>query len=272
MKVLYVTDFHGDKWKYDRLFKVAESYKADMVINGGDMLPKTGNLFNQREFITNFLEAHFSQFESEGIYYLCFPGNDDLKIFDKLFEKICNKFSFVVPLAQRKFEIKDYTFIGMNWVVDCPFQLKDRCRMDTDVYIFQEQFGKGLLSTPDGWQELDDWFTYARTLPTIEKELNRLVRPSDISKAVYVIHMPPYKLGLDVCLDGREVGSKAVYDFLLKNQPRLSLHGHIHESPEVSGRWFAKLGNTICIQPGQFGGFTFVIIDLEKMKIDRIKL
>jgi Icc-related predicted phosphoesterase len=58
-----------------------------------------------------------------------------------------------------------------------------------------------------------------------------------------------------------------------KYQPRLSLslHGHIHESPEVSGRWYAKLGRTICIQPGQLDEFTYVTIDLSTMKFDRIK-
>ncbi|MGD9100789.1 MAG: phosphoesterase, partial [Anaerolineae bacterium] len=63
--------------------------------------------------------------------------------------------------------------------------------------------------------------------------------------------------------------SKAIYDFLSKHQPRLSLHGHIHESPQVSGRWHARLGNTICIQPGQLEPFTYVVIDLETMKFDR---
>jgi len=29
-------------------------------------------------------------------------------------------------------------------------------------YIFQEQFGKGLLSAPDGWREIDDWFASAK--------------------------------------------------------------------------------------------------------------
>jgi len=108
--------------------------------------------------------------------------------------------------------------------------------MDTQDYVFQEQLGSGLLSTRQGWRELDDWFAYARTLPTLEDELAQLVRPADMKRAIYVIHMPPYRLGLDKCADGLEVGSKAVYDFLLENQPLLALHGHIHESPEVSGR------------------------------------
>jgi Icc-related predicted phosphoesterase len=81
--------------------------------------------------------------------------------------------------------------------------------------------------------------------------------------------MPPYNLGLDTCGHGEEVGSKAVYNFISEHQPLLSLHGHIHESPEVSGKWHAKLGNTVCIQPGQLTSFTYVTIDLHSMKFDR---
>lgn len=73
--------------------------------------------------------------------------------------------------------------------------------------------------------------------------------------------MPPSKLGLDVCRDGSTVGSDSVYDFIKNKQPLFSLHGHIHESPEVSGRWKNKVGNTIAIQPGQLKQFTFVLID-----------
>ncbi|MCD4810653.1 MAG: metallophosphoesterase, partial [Methanosarcinales archaeon] len=77
MKVLFVTDLHGSKWKYDRLFEVAEEFQADVVINGGDMLPKNNGLFRQDEFIADYLDNHFTRFNSAGIYYLCYPGNDD---------------------------------------------------------------------------------------------------------------------------------------------------------------------------------------------------
>ena len=269
MKILFVTDLHGSPWKYDRLFQAAQAFQADVVINGGDMLPKSGNLFAQDKFITGYLDRHFAQFDAAGIYYLCFMGNDDPRVFLDLFEATCDRYHFVVNLAQRKIKIGDFEFIGMNWVVDYPFRLKDWCRMDTRDYVFQEQYGTGLLSTIDGWQELDDWFAYARTLPTIEDELDRLVRPENMEQSVYVTHMPPARLGLDKCAHGLEVGSEAVYSFLQENQPKLSLHGHIHESPETSGRWWAKLGDTVCIQPGQLGPFTYVTIDLETMKFDR---
>ena len=99
-------------------------------------------------------------------------------------------------------------------------------------------------------------------------ELERLARPANMAQGVYVIHMPPYRLGLDECDPSLKVGSRALYDFLLEHQPRLSLHGHIHQSPRVSGKWQAKLGDTHCIQPGQFEPFTYVIIDLQTMKLE----
>ncbi|MBE9582108.1 MAG: metallophosphoesterase [Proteobacteria bacterium] len=269
MKVLFTTDLHGAKRKYEGLLDVAQQAQADVVINGGDMLPSVGNLLSQGDYITNYLDAHLREFDEAGIYYLCYLGNDDLRIFDEIFEKTCNKYPLVHNLAQCKIEIGDIEFIGMNWVVDYPFRLKDRCRMDTIDYIFQEQYGTALVSTTDGLKEIKDWFSYARTLPTIEEELNTLVTPNNIKQTVYVIHMPPYKLGLDKCGHGAEVGSKAIYDFLRSRQPRLSLHGHIHESPEYSGKWHAKIGNTVCIQPGQLTSFTYVTIDLKTMQFDR---
>jgi len=269
MKVVFTTDLHGEIWKYDRLLKTVRDFRADVVINGGDMLPKAGNLFDQDKFISGYLDKHFEQSAEFGISYLCYPGNDDLRIFDGLFERTCVKYRGVVNLAQRKFDIGRFEFIGMNWVVDYPFRLKDRCRMDTSDYDFQMQFGTGLLSTPGGFEELPDWFATAKTLPTIEDELNRLPEPSSMSQGICVIHMPPSRLGLDVCANGSEVGSKAIYNFLEKKQPKLSLHGHIHESPETCGRWHEKLGDTLCIQPGQLTPFTYVTINLETLEFER---
>ena len=88
-------------------------------------------------------------------------------------------------------------------------------------------------------------------------------------KTIYVINMPPERLGLDKCYSGMEVGSKAVHDFIEKNQPLLALHGHIHESPQMTGKWFAELVKTICIQPGQLDDFTYVAIDLDNMQFEK---
>lgn len=267
MKVLYVTDLHGCEWKYKWLFEAAKEFQVDMVINGGDMLPKTqGELFRQGEFIEGFLTKHFSQFNSNKIHYLCCLGNDDLRIFDEQFRETCNKYPYVFDLSQRKFNIYQYEFIGFNSIVDCPFRIKDRCRMDTLDYKLQKQYGEGLLSTPQGYMDINNWPLYAKSIDTIKEELTDLVWPKNMSNTIYVMHQPPTHMGLDTCYDGREVGSEAIYSFLKTNQPKMSLHGHIHESSEVTGMWRGKIGNTICIQPGQLDPFTFVIIELPSGK------
>ncbi|MBI5242183.1 MAG: metallophosphoesterase [Elusimicrobia bacterium] len=274
MKIAYATDLHGDAAKYRRLLDVARAAGAGAVVNGGDMLTLEDDLHRtQREFIVDFLDRHFAEYEKAGIRHLGYLGNDDLGIHDACFEKVCSKYRHVVNLAQRKYDIGLFEFIGMNWVADYPFQLKDRCRKDRADYVFQRQLGPGVLSTEKGFEELPDWPAYAAALPTIEQELAALPKPKDAAKAVYVIHMPPARVGLDVCQNGDKVGSAAIYEFIEKTQPLLTLHGHIHESPARGGRWNAQMGKTWCVQPGQSRGesLSWVAIDLESMKMERFE-
>ncbi|MBU4101058.1 MAG: phosphoesterase, partial [Proteobacteria bacterium] len=60
MKAIFVTDLHGSKWKYERLFEAAKDFRAKVVISGGDMLPQN-ELFRQGEFITDYLDNHFAR-------------------------------------------------------------------------------------------------------------------------------------------------------------------------------------------------------------------
>ncbi len=270
MKIIYTTDLHGNRDYYDKLVEVAAMAEADMVINGGDMLPKGGDMFAQGKFIPGFLDEHMQAITANGTHYLCALGNDDLMIFDNTFETTCNKYPLVTNIAQRLVEINGIEFVGMNWVVDYPFRLKDRCRMDTKDYIFQQQLGTGLLATPTGWEELPDWQSYAATLPTLEDEIKNLPRPNNMQESIYIIHMPPYGIGLDECRAGKHiVGSRALTKFFADNQPRYSLHGHIHESPQISGKWQSDIGNTTCIQPGQGPKFTYVTIDTQSGTLHR---
>ena len=75
---------------------------------------------------------------------------------------------------------------------------------------------------------------------------------------VFNFHCPPYGTGLDDAAEideqlnikdaGRSlipVGSTAVRDAILRYQPLLSLHGHIHEAKGT-----ARLGRTLAINAG----------------------
>jgi Icc-related predicted phosphoesterase len=275
MKILYATDLHGNAWKYKLLVQAAKENKPDIVINGGDMLTNDNNLHRQKEYIENNLNEHFKVFNEMKMYYLCFPGNDDLKAFDGLFEETCNKYSYVKYLAQKMVKIGDYSYQGFNLVPNFPFALKDRCRKDDKKFKIGYQSGDAFFSTQDGFETIPDWQSHIETLPTIEDELEKLEKPQDMSKTIYIMHAPPANLGLDVCMHGEAVGSKAIYRFIKKYQPKLTLHGHIHESPDVTGIWKAELGRTICIQPGQYGhmeDFVYVLINLEKMTFERKRI
>lgn len=274
MRILFVTDLHGNISKYRRVFEAAIKHNVAAVVNGGDMLTLDGDLHgSQREFIHKFLSPYFAGYERAGIYHIGLLGNDDLRINDDVFDEACRKYAHVVNLAQRRFELNDLEFIGMNWVADYPFRLKDRCRRDGPGYVFQEQFGTGLLSAPEGFRELADWPAYAAGLPSIAAELAALPKPAAPGRTIYVIHTPPFGLGLDVVSSGEKVGSRAVTRFIGKMRPLLTLHGHIHESPAISGIWKAKIGETVCLQPGQMtsGALSYALIDLKNMEAERME-
>jgi Icc-related predicted phosphoesterase len=273
MKLLYTTDLHGCEWKYERIVAIAQTEKADILINGGDMLPKEGDLHSvQLNFIANYLPGHLEHLSNAGIRYLCCLSNDDLAAHDGIFSGLCAAYPLVHNIAQQKQVIGGYEFIGFNLVTDYPFRLKDRCRMDFSGSKLQPQLGTGLLSRSGGFEEISDWEEYVRGLRTIEQELASLPAPSHTRPVIYVIHMPPCGLGLDQCASGFEAGSNAVHDFLKHHQPLLSLHGHIHESPQMSGKWKGQIGETVCMQPGQERDLVYVVIDLDGMAVSRFSM
>jgi Icc-related predicted phosphoesterase len=267
---LFVTDLHGDRRRYERTLALAVETGAWLVVNGGDMYPHNRTQGDQERFLREFLDPHFAKYQEAGIRHFGFPANDDLRVHDPQFDAICSRYPLVENLAGRKIPAGRFEFLGFNLVSDFPFRLKDRARMDAREFVFPAQFGTGILSGPGGWEEIPDWEAYARTLPTIEEELAALPAPDDPGRAVYVIHGPPAGLGLDVVRGGQPVGSPATTRFLETVRPRLSLHGHIHESPEESGVWMASVGKTVCIQPGQSAsGLSVVVGDLEEMRFGK---
>lgn len=267
MKILFNTDLHGSKWKYEKSLEIAVKESVDMVINGGDMLPTEGDLiYDQEIFLTWDLKKILNHFNDQKIYYLFIPGNNDLKTYDRTFEQYFNSMEYVKNIAMKSEKIKGYEFIGFNLIHDYPFPLKDRCRRDAENYTYPEQYSVQILSKNNGFQEFESekkWQEYCQTLPTLQEELKNLIQPADFRKTIYVMHETPYGSGLDQLNNGKFVGSKAINDFILKNQPLLTLHGHVHASKENS----CKIGETVCVQPGQLKNYHYVIIDLYSMKV-----
>jgi len=49
---------------------------------------------------------------------------------------------------------------------------------------------------------------------------------------------------------GKHPGSKALRTFIDQHAPLLTLHGHIHEAPQLSGQYAIQLGPTWSVNPG----------------------
>ena len=97
-----------------------------------------------------------------------------------------------------------------------------------------------------GWSNPTPWDTPRECSEAeLQRKIDALAQSiEDMSNAVFNIHVPPYGTGLDQAPELDEnmtpkaaqmaaVGSTAVRDAILKYQPLLSLHGHIHESRGV---------------------------------------
>ncbi len=82
-----------------------------------------------------------------------------------------------------------------------------------------------------------------------------------------MFHVPPFNTKLDMLYDASHVGSKAVREFIEKFQPLLTLHGHIHESPRMSGQFNEMIGRTMSINPGSENMVSVGLNDLKSLKL-----
>lgn len=250
MEILYMTDLHGDVAKYEKSKDMAVKMGIKCIVNGGDMFPKHRDISSRLEFIEEYLPTFFKSLKDEGIIYICVYGNDDLAMFDDIFEAICEKYDNIFNITGKKIEINGYEFIGLDKVLDYRFGLKDRV-VKEDGHITPSQLMIPIKFDGNEYIEIPNWNEYVRdSLLDMKDVLEELPKPDVAANSIYVIHMPPLSMGLGRIGPRKDVGSREIYQFIVKKQPLLTLHGHIHESPDF-GLWDNKIGNTICIQPGQ---------------------
>ena len=236
MKLLYVTDLHGDKNKYEKVLEFAVGSDIKLIVNGGDMLPKQCDRHKEQPiFINEYLRDYFQRLQKQSITYLAMLGNDDLLAVDELFSAVCGEFDNIHDIAGRKVTINGYEFIGMDSILDHPFGCKDRVVMEKH-YIHQQQLSSVAgISNEFDYDRIYNWLEYSTTkLPHMCDILNELPIPMNPEKTVYITHMPPAGLRLgQLRYQDLDIGSVDIYEFLKEKQPLLSLHGHIHESPDT---------------------------------------
>ena len=256
MVVVYTSDLHGNKEHYQELFELAEQRKAQTIIIGGDMLPIQGpfksSLQEQRNFIFSYLEPKIQDFRSRApqttIYAML--GNDDWQASNVHLGILVAKGALRLLHGEKHELGSGYELVGYAHVPPTPFTIKDGERRDLQKDVVDQQRCTACVSQGAKIVVVDPR-RYLASVMSIEEELEELPTARDYRKTVYVMHSPPFRTNLDRLFDGRWIGSQAIRAFVEKYQPYLTLHGHIHESSEISGTYWDRIGETICINPGQ---------------------
>jgi uncharacterized protein len=272
MKLILTSDLHQRIEKWGDLVVAAQAEKPRFVLIAGDLLPKLTNFNGQRAFFHKMRE-HLNAMKQAGpITIFTYFGNDDAHVLEPLLDELQTD-GLCVNLNGRVHREEGLVFCGMNKVRDYPFGYKHWCARDGSFVACPQQFcGQGLTLDEHGkFVPLDNLVAYLSAKPSLGDELDRIraqLQPGDMKRSVWMVHQPPTGLGMDICGDGRQVGSPTVLKFIEDHQPLLGCSGHIHESPyQPGGGWMAQVGRTLWVQPGQMGHrLHYVRVDLSEQR------
>ncbi len=254
----FVSDLHGHIDRYKKLFAAISRESPAAVFIGGDILPHglkppgmPGSGGDHVDFIHDFLVKEFSGLkEAMGKDYprvFVILGNDDPR-FQEVSMLDAAASGVWDYIHDRHVEWLDYTVYGYAFVPPTPFRLKDWERFDVSRYV-----DLGAIAPEDGMFSVPV-ADYEIKYGNIAEGLQELVDERDMGRSIFLFHSPPYKTNLDrAALDGKmvdyapvdvHVGSIAIQRFIEDRQPLLTLHGHVHESTRITGKWKDKIGAT----------------------------
>ncbi len=254
MRLLYATDLHGLPQHLQELARAAERWQPRVLLIGGDALCEADmadpagsqGRFVQTE-IRHFLEAVRHRQPDINIAIL-FGNHDWICSYDSM-KNLSGDGLVHILGPDNPTDLGGFLFLGYSYAPPSPHPVKDFERSDFPGQAYR--FDGGLIwdrgrGGPVPVQTRD----YLAREPSIEEDLARV---PDIGTADWVLasHAPPARTDLDILSGIGHVGSESIRRFILQRQPLLSLHGHIHESPRLSGRFWQRLGRTIAVNPGQ---------------------
>jgi Icc-related predicted phosphoesterase len=280
-KIFFATDLHGSEMCWRKFLNAGKFYDADILICGGDMTGKAIVPIVQED-------GHYSVTlggESQSVeaaqvpdveaqirrkgYYPLQMSVERLNELDQNPAKRTETFQQVMLDGVDRWmgmAAEKLRGTGIRIFV-CPGNDDE---MEVDEVIRRSdvvELGEGRVVDIDGWSMISTgwsnhtpWNTHREE--TEEKLGARIEAMAsqlpDASKAIFNLHCPPFKSGLDEApaidadlrlLHGgralRPVGSTAVREAIERHQPLISLHGHIHESKGA-----VKIGKTLSINPG----------------------
>ena len=263
LKCIFVSDLHGKVKRYEKLFKIIQNDKLDGVFIGGDILPNEST-FNRdmNDFIKDKIFLQIKKID-KNIRFFIILGNDDPRVYEEKFIDASNQ-GFIDYVHNGTVKFNGFFITGYSYVPPTPFQLKDWEKYDVSRFV-----DVGVVPPEEGQRTIKiskDIASYS----TISQDLEKLAKNAPVKKTIFLFHSPPYKSNLDrACLDYKmvdyapvdvNVGSIAIRRFIEKKQPLLTLHGHVHESVRLTGKWRDKIGNTFCFSAAHDGDELAVVI------------
>ena len=256
MRILFTSDLHGNRTLYEDLLRHSEKHRPDAVILGGDLFPRYGHhdesLRIQEKFAVEIFRALAGRIcDTLGGPLYAIPGNDDWAEVLPLLQTFGSgliRFLHQGPVQGPK----GFRFFGYPWVPPTPFPPKDFEKRDRTGDIPKPTNRNPVISRNGHIEPINELDTLSLR-PSIEEDLLTILEEPNPNKHIVVTHSPPHNTCLDRLRNGHPVGSRSIRKFLETRCPLLSLHGHIHESAAVTGKYWDFLGDTLCINPGQTG-------------------
>jgi uncharacterized protein len=259
----FVSDLHGQAPRYNKLFAAILAERPAAVLLGGDLLPNTLMMSNTQPagfFFRGVLQSGLAELKAKlGEAYpqvFLILGNDDPRS-EEIGLKDGESLGLWHYIHNRRVEFGEFTVYGYACVPPTPFMLKDWERYDVSRYV-----EPGCIPPEEGWLSVPVAPPGMR-FSTIQSELEELTRQFDLSSALFLFHAPPYGTALDrAALDDKmidrvpvdvHVGSIAIHRFIETRQPRITLHGHVHESARLTGLWRERYGQTVSFSAAHDG-------------------
>jgi uncharacterized protein len=257
----FATDIHGQLERLEKLFRWIEQQAPATLLLGGDLLPSPGarGAAPSDEFLTSCLGTELGRLRrTMGSAYPrvgAIMGNDDPRGHEPDFLAL-EQLGLWTYLQSRVVPWGALQVAGYAFVPPTPFQLKDWEKYDVSRYV-----DPGCTPPTEGLRTMtpDHDPRYA----TIEQDLDALAQRLDPTHAIVLFHCPPYGTVLDrAALDGVHVdnvpldvhvGSIAIRRFIESHGPRITLHGHVHESVSLTGQWRQQLGRSTLMGAAHHG-------------------